>query len=408
MNRHIWSEQQIQAAYQSADEWLQIGLATDPADLDAVRPAINYLYQEIGQSAPSLIRCPSPLYAEGLITISRNRDRVVHSKLKSSLQKKLVRAEMLNSVTSQFAGIIQQPLYRLLQRMMVQSIRDTVADDLREYTSGLLSASNEQITREYGYGFVEQMEKFLRNRLNDPMEPSILSVQREIAEAQTGRDFDTWFWGSLDSFWIGHYLFPHRHISSSFYSTDIVKMLETFEIIARNSFFFYPLDGTCLVCDRPLYYRFNEQNRLHSTTGPVIEFRDGWKLWYINGVRVPEGIVMHPDQITVAMIQQEANIEVRRLMLDLYGVERFIKDSESHLVNTEVFNGRTYQLWQATLNRDDEDVTMLKVTNATPEVDGSFKDYWLRVPPDVITAMGAVAWTFNLRVDAYRQLMFES
>ena len=38
---------------------------------------------------------------------------------------------------------------------------------------------------------------------------------------------------------------------------------------------------------------------------------------------------------------------------------------------------------------------MVQVTNSTPEPDGSFKDYWLRVPPDTERAKQAVAWTFG-------------
>jgi hypothetical protein len=43
---------------------------------------------------------------------------------------------------------------------------------------------------------------------------------------------------------------------------------------------------------------------------------------------------------------------------------------------------------------------VVKVVNSTPEPDGSFKDYLLRVPPDIRTPREAVAWTFA--TDDYR------
>jgi hypothetical protein len=49
----------------------------------------------------------------------------------------------------------------------------------------------------------------------------------------------------------------------------------------------------------------------------------------------------------------------------------------------------------------DEPLVMVKVVNATPEADGSFKDYFLRVPPTVQTAREAVAWTFGKAADDY-------
>jgi len=38
---------------------------------------------------------------------------------------------------------------------------------------------------------------------------------------------------------------------------------------------------------------------------------------------------------------------------------------------------------------------MVRVVNATAEPDGSFKDYFIRVPPSMQTVREAVAWTFG-------------
>jgi hypothetical protein len=49
-----------------------------------------------------------------------------------------------------------------------------------------------------------------------------------------------------------------------------------------------------------------------------------------------------------------------------------------------------------------EAVAIVKVVNTTPEPDGTFKDYFLRVPPWVRTAREAVAWTFGMESAGYR------
>ena len=38
---------------------------------------------------------------------------------------------------------------------------------------------------------------------------------------------------------------------------------------------------------------------------------------------------------------------------------------------------------------------VVEVVNATPEPDGSYRHYFLQVPPGVRTAREAVAWTFG-------------
>nr|WP_175438982.1 hypothetical protein [Streptomyces vilmorinianum] len=41
----------------------------------------------------------------------------------------------------------------------------------------------------------------------------------------------------------------------------------------------------------------------------------------------------------------------------------------------------------------------------TPEPDGTFRTYWLRVPPEMTTARQGVAWTFGLAAAAYEPLV---
>jgi hypothetical protein len=50
---------------------------------------------------------------------------------------------------------------------------------------------------------------------------------------------------------------------------------------------------------------------------------------------------------------------------------------------------------------DDEDYRAVEVLNSTPEPDGSFKNYYLRVPPDMQSAREAVAWTFDMEETEY-------
>jgi hypothetical protein len=57
-------------------------------------------------------------------------------------------------------------------------------------------------------------------------------------------------------------------------------------------------------------------------------------------------------------------------------------------------------LWRRDI-ADDEPIVMIGVVNSTPEPDGRFKRYWLRMPPDMTMAREAVAWTFDMPAEAY-------
>ena len=181
----------------------------------------------------------------------------------------------------------------------------------------------------------------------------------------------------------------------------------------------------CIVSDFPAEIHKDEQHRPHNDAGPSHRWRDGWSLWYIHGVRVTEQIVMHPETLTVAQIDAEENAEVRRVMLERFGISRYIVESGSTPQHQDEF-GVLYRRELA----NDEPIVMVRVLNSTPEPDGSlsmeeamqvfgetkvkrqltilgwnkparFKEYWLRVPPDMQTAHEAVAWTFGKTAATY-------
>lgn len=165
-------------------------------------------------------------------------------------------------------------------------------------------------------------------------------------------------------------------------------------------------EGLLLIFPLPHFIRLNAAGRLHSLNGPSLCFIDA-EIYSINDVSIPAHVINQPELITLEEIRHEWNVEVRRIMIERYGVDRYILDSEAEVISEEAFRGRDYLLYsQAQVS--DEALVMLKVTNATPEPDGSFKDYWIRVPPTTESVMEALAWTFNMQEDKYRFLFFES
>jgi hypothetical protein len=95
----------------------------------------------------------------------------------------------------------------------------------------------------------------------------------------------------------------------------------------------------CLVCDNPEVLKFDAQNAPHCEDGPSHRWRDGWSLWHIHGVRVTEQIVMHPETLTVKQIDAEENAEVRRVMIDRYGVQKYLHETEAKLLHCDVWHG---------------------------------------------------------------------
>jgi hypothetical protein len=157
-----------------------------------------------------------------------------------------------------------------------------------------------------------------------------------------------------------------------------------------------PHEKICWVSERHNILNRDDHGRLHSLTGPALAYPDGWGIWAVHGVRVPQYIIEQPQQITVAKIGGEANAEIRRVMIDRYGAAKFLLDSGAREISRDDW-GTLYRKPVP----NDEPLVMVKVVNATPEPDGTFKDYFLRVPPQITTARSAVAWTFGMDAKEY-------
>ena len=150
------------------------------------------------------------------------------------------------------------------------------------------------------------------------------------------------------------------------------------------------LTDWAFVSAKPEWIQRDEIGRLHCETGPAIRYPDGFSVFAIHGVRLPERIICLPESITLSDINAENNVAVRRAMIERYGPERFLTESGAAEIHRDDF-GTLFCM----AIPEDEPLVMVKVVNSTPEPDGSFKDYFLRVPPTMERAREAVAWTFG-------------
>lgn len=166
--------------------------------------------------------------------------------------------------------------------------------------------------------------------------------------------------------------------------------------LARNALAYMFFENVCMVCARPIFIAHDDQNRLHCAAGPAIAFEDGFELYSWHGTSVAERLIRAPESITIEEIEKTTNAEVRRVMIERYGPEKFIVDCGAEFVQEDEF-GTLYAKYLVA----DEPFVMVKVINKTPEPDGTRNEYFLRVPPNIKSARAAVAWSFAMRESEY-------
>jgi hypothetical protein len=194
-------------------------------------------------------------------------------------------------------------------------------------------------------------------------------------------------------------------------STKIEAAVE----IARSCCLWWNHQDVVVMSERPTVIALDDSDNLHSVSGPAFCYGDKLRKYMIHGIEVEPQIVKDPDNyLTPARIEQEHNAEVRRTLLDLYGSERYLRQTGAQVIH-EGRHGR--RLWWRMPNENrrvargmeadsiftnsNEPLVMVEVKNSTPEPDGSIKIYFLRVAPHIRNADEAVAWTFGLTLAEY-------
>jgi hypothetical protein len=199
------------------------------------------------------------------------------------------------------------------------------------------------------------------------------------------------------------------------FGAEQLERLAEYEVTVANGLWAWPFEHGVVVCDRPHTMRMEDPRQdgrwqLHCEDGPAMAFGDGYAIHAVHGVRVPGWMIEHPDRLTAAHITKEPNAEIRRIMLTRFGEARYLDAIGATPLDASDFG----TLYQVPLT-DDEPLTLVKVINATPEPDGSFKPYFLRVQPECrpmladqtfgdaqeLTALNAVASTFGLTGGEY-------
>jgi hypothetical protein len=103
-------------------------------------------------------------------------------------------------------------------------------------------------------------------------------------------------------------------------------------------------------------------------------------------------------------------------MIERYGQSKFLIDSGAKEISRDD--------WGILYRKDidnDESLVMVKVVNSSPEPDGTFRDYFLRVHPELrilsdrlgdpqpLTPLNAIASTFGLTGEEYcRELVVQT
>jgi hypothetical protein len=174
--------------------------------------------------------------------------------------------------------------------------------------------------------------------------------------------------------------------------------------------------------------KVNGLRRLHNESYAAIE-SDLENLYFWHGVLVPAFAVVRPDWITIGHIRNEENAEVRRVLIERMGWDRFCEAAQMKVIHQDTLVSRfpsiavsekiSGDMRAATSYREGEEIAELleaeeftdfderplKFVRVTDPSTGS--KYLLRVWPENTRAYEAVGQTFGKTEQEYKTMVLQ-
>ncbi|WP_424530280.1 DUF6745 domain-containing protein [Sphaerisporangium viridialbum] len=331
------------------DQWLRVGISTAPVDRDRAEEAVRGVYRAVGLEPPRrMVWAGSPLGAFSAAAPSRpiDPDRFpFEDRLRADVEQRLL-ARLGAGLWDRLRGQLRSLLWDQLWNRLRGQLRGQVLGRLRDRISS---------------------------------EPCF------------------YVWGALgvwgDAYWIALYTCALRVAL-----LDADERLDALAEVTRLVGWWFPLDGTAVLCERPLLVRRDRDHRLHCATGPALAWPDGDALYAWHGTRVPAWVVTAP---TADAVHAEDDPEVRRCAIESLGWDRYVADAGLALVaeaEEPRDPGRVLALYEVPERILGEPARVLLHTAAP---DGSRRASALVVPAEVATPYDAAGWAHGLTGEQY-------
>lgn len=333
-------------ARQFAQERITAMLSTKAVDEKLAVEYLRQAYQAVGLKAPRIQWFDSPLAFVTALSSQRN-DQYLNVQSGNSLP---------SQVGAALWGNVQASIGEILYAETWERVGASILSHAEEGEEGSVLA------------IAAEVEEYLHPAQEE--ERVVSSSVRAYAEA---------YWLACDRFF--HLLWE---------PSDILPLACMNEMVSGYQL---GLKKARLV-RKPVSLKLDEQGHLHSEDGMCLYYRDGWGFYAWHGVRVSEKVILYPEQITREDWLNEHDLEIRRVIQERLGNDRFVQ-----LVGaTSIDHGQRGILVKVDLGDDPEGVAhYVHVKDASTD-----RRYYLRVPPSITHADEAVAWTFGLDEGNYQ------
>jgi hypothetical protein len=210
---------------------------------------------------------------------------------------------------------------------------------LKNKPENLFSQLGSQLCSQLGSQLCRQLHSQLGSQLHSQLGRQLCrqlhsQLGRQL-HSQLGRQLhsqlgSSWLLNNYWMSWAGFYDFAN-FIGVNFDD----KIYNLFLSFVSEVIFIIPYKGIAFVSEKPSVIHWSD-DLLHNDAGAAVRYEDGYSLYSFNGVGVTEKIIMTPEKITVEEIEAEKNLEVQRIMIERFGVDKYLIETGAELIDSDM------------------------------------------------------------------------
>lgn len=198
-------------------------------------------------------------------------------------------------------------------------------------------------------------------------------------------NFLGWSFGNHEGSWICEYLFKYKNLDD-----NSLAYIKNWETLNNEAGWWIAFENIVLVSKKPVEININDDIQIHSTTKKAIQFQDGWGLYSVFGVLIPDqwGETTVNNWKSEWLIETK-NTEHRMALLKVLGYNKVMNDLGSRIIHKQEDSfGNLMELHRIEHEIDIEPIVLLKVICPSTK-----KIHILRVPPYMHRCETARRWT---------------
>ena len=332
------------------DEWLRRAFSGFNFDEEAAREGIEWIYSLCNLPAPQFIFVSSPFAAQIAANMLIGKEPVRVWELREQVQAQ-VQAPVWEQVQAQVRAQVREQVLPQVQAQVEDKVWDQVRLQVWEQMRAQVEAKVSAQVREQVWRPVwDQVEAKVSAQVGQ-------QVRRQVRE-QVWQQVHFPVWDRvLEQVWGQATYYRFANVCWNFFGwtawaqffkdigIQLTEAIEPFLKFQRsNCFDFIAFEGLCIVCEPPSVARRDERFRLSSDESACIEWRDGYKLWAIDGVFFDEVFwnKVVKKELTAKDLLGIENIEQRMIALKYAGADETLAAMNAKLLNKSMRGNELY------------------------------------------------------------------